>query len=284
MPHGTGRGYASDIQLILQRSKVSKDTRITLPFLISRMADWRAKEMHDMWKRNANDDVNPEWIQDMGMMKFTQVGSGDDPAIPAHCNFLGKLTIPQVVSIPGDRGVFRIAAASKYDRYYPIEADRFFELEPGTVRAKFSYAFRMGTALYASPFQEKMSVMLLLLDPLEGFVIQTENVLSGELIYANDFRQAEVYKVESGGITHNGNLYTQGQTFTAVGPDFTGNGVLKFNNQKRRMTLDDVYPMSGDLATAVAMRIWTHDFELEKKEVADIINDAQDQLLALQPV
>lgn len=42
--------------------------------------------------------------------------------------------------------------------------------------------------------------------------------------------------------------------------------------------------MSGDTALEVAMNIWTKDFQIEKQEVADIINDAQDQVKALQPV
>lgn len=281
--HGTGRAYASDIQLILQKSKVSKDSRIKIPFILSRMADWRAKEIRDQWKRGENDDINPEWIQDMGICQFTQVGIGDDPAIPMSCENVGKFTIPQVVSIPNDRGVFRVSPASKYEKYYNIEIDRFFELEPGTIRSKFKYHFRAGTSLYTSPFKADLNVMLILLNPLDGYVIQTEIVQPDALIYKNDYRPGEVYKVEEGAIVHNNVQYTKGQTFTAVTPYYTGNGIVMFDKKKRKMTIDDPYPMSGDMATNIARRIWEVDFQLEAKAISDIINDAQDQLTVLQP-
>lgn len=281
--HGTARAYASDIQLILQRSKVSKDSRIKLPFLISRIHDWRAKEIRDQWKRAGNDDVNPEWIQDMGTCSFTQIKSSDDPIVPVGCTHLGKLTIPQVVSLPNDRGVFRVSPVDKFDPYYPIEVDRFYGIVPGSVASKFKYFFRIGTSLYISPYKEDVNLLLLLLNPLDGYVILTENIQSGNLIFTNDFQSGAIYKVIEGAIVHNGVTYIQNQTFQAVNPDYTGNGIVQFLNQKRKMTIDDPYPMSGDLAIAVAMKIWTNDFELERKEIADIVNDAQDQMVALQP-
>lgn len=280
----TGREYASDIQLILQRSTVSKDSRIRLQFILSRMAVHRAKVIHDAWKRAGNDDINNEWIQNMGVCNFTAVNSSDDPNVPVGCKNFGKFTIPEVVAFPNDRGVFRVSSASKYNRYYPIEPDRIFDLVEGTERAKFRYVTRIQTALYTNKYERDLNVLLVLLNPMDGFVLNTEEVTTGNLIYANDFRAGETYIVSARSIVHNGVTYGTGQTFIAVTPDFTGNGVVKFANQKRRMTIDDPYPMSGDTALEVAMNIWTKDFQIEKQEVADIINDAQDQVKALQPV
>ena len=72
---------------------------------------------------------------------------------------------------------------------------------------------------------------MVLENPLNGYIIQTENIPSGSLITGN------TYIVTSGIIGYGGSVYAVGQTFVctnANGLTFTGTGTVKYNLQKRK--------------------------------------------------
>jgi len=268
------RDLQSDILLILSKSKLSKDFRIRerhIRFLINQ---YRSVAIRDQYKKTFQ--IEPTWLQDFGKVIFTPINSADDPAIPTTSLNLGKFTIPTPVSLPNDKGVFRVASTSKQKTYYPIEMPRFFELVEGSNRANFCYWFRVGNALYTSPCADQGNVVLILDNPLDGYSFFTENVQTGNLLIGIQ------YVVTDGQIIHNTIPYIIGQTFVAVNTVFTGNGTVQYVNKKIPRTIDDPYPMSLTMAEFVIIKILTQEFKLEKQEIADIKNDSSDQLTVLQ--
>ncbi len=268
----------SDLILILGKSVQSKNTRIHPDQVEYKVHEKRARGIREESARHEN-WIDPSWIQNMGRMLVTPVNSGDDSLVPQSCKEIGKVIIPQVVSLPEDRGVYRVSSSSRKSIYYPIEPSRFWDIPEGTVRDKFSYYTRIGRALYLRPGPTEISVDLILDNPLDGYVIRNTNVQSGELTVGDSFT------VTLGSIVHNSVTYsaTGVNIFTAVNADFTGTGTVKHTLEKRRMTNKDPYPLSFTLTDYIIMKILTQDFKIEASNVADIMNDAKDQLLALQP-
>lgn len=270
----TLRQLRSDILLLLQKSKISKDFRVQprhIDFLIHR---YRAIEIRQQYSKTL--EIDPTWLQDMGPIPVTNVTSGDDPIITVSSMTLGKIDIPTVVQLPANAGVYRIATASKQTTIYPITQPRFFELVRDSYRAKFCYWFKVGNSVYSDFLSEWYNPILILDNPLDGTVHDTTNKQSGELVIGRQ------YKVASGTILHNAVQYNAPATFTAVNANFTGTGAVQAVNQVRPMTEDDTYPMSFTLAERIVLKILTQDFKIEETQIGDLRNDSNDQLTVLQ--
>lgn len=218
----------------------------------------------------------PEWLQDTGKVIFTLVNSAEDPAITCTSKWFGKYTIPSVLSLPEDAGLYRVSSSSHIKTYYPIEAWRLFELVEGSDRANFNYFARIGNAIYTYPNAGEGNIVFIAENPLDVPVIQNEDQTS--LIIGQS------YTVVSGNVTVNGTTYyaTLNPVFIAVSEVFSGTGRVQFTNKKRTRTTKDYYHIGLNMAELISMKIFTQDFKIEEKEIGDIKNDAQDQLLALQ--
>jgi hypothetical protein len=264
----------SDIQLLAQGLKLSKDSRFLPRHIDFMIREHRSRGIREEFARNGY--IDPSWLQDFGQTTVTPVNSGDDPLIPYTSKKLGKITMPAVVSLPQDKGVYRVAYASKMKRYYYCEQDYFFSLVKGSVTTDFDYYFRVGTAFYLSPCTDRANLVLILDDPMDGYVLLTERVAQDGLTIGVN------YTVFDTQITHNATAYYPGQTFTAVNKNYTGNGYVMYTNQKRKMTDRDPYPMSLTLFEFIVMMIFTQDLKYSSEQIADIINDSQDQLIVLQ--
>lgn len=270
------REYRSDIMLIYERLKLSKDKRLTelhTQFLIHK---YRAMVINDDFK--ANRQIDPATLQDFGKVVFTKVTSADDPNVPYGSVNYGKLTIPQVITLPDDRGVYHVASSSKLCQHYPLMPPLFFNVPAGSVAAKSRYYTRINTALYIDHFAEDGNVILILDNPMDGVVLLTENVLAGSI------KSGISYTVQSGQVVYNGISYNVGQAFTGIFgiATFTGTGVVKHTTQKRAMTIDDNYPLSFKMAERVLINMFYQEFKIEAQQTSDIRNDAQDQLTVLQ--
>lgn len=260
--------------LLGEMLKLSKDSRLRGPHIDFLIREHRARAIREEYARNKY--IDPSWIQDFGRITVTPVNTGDDPSVPYTSVKLGKITMPQVVSLPLDKGVYRVGHTSKFDRYYYIEADRFFSLVEGSITSKFDYYFRIGTSFYLSPCTTEINIMLILDNPLDGVVLLTENVSQTGLTIGTS------YTVYDAQVIHNSVAYLPGTSFTAVNTTYSGNGTVKYTTQKRAMTDRDPYPMSLTLAEYIVEMIFVKDFQFSKQTVADVINDGQDQLALYQ--
>lgn len=261
----------SSIMLVLAKSKLSKDFRVNTRHIQFLVAQYRARGIREEYKRNIQ--IDPAWLQDFGTVQFTEINSADDKAIPYTSQNLSKLTIPPIVSLPNDAGCYRVVGSSKQKQYYPITVERFFSLVEGSVRNKFAYFFRVGNAIYLNQLVDQGNVVLILDNPLDGYVIQTENVLSGNITVGDSFT------VTNGQVIYNSIVYNANSIFIGIQniTTYSGTGTVQYTNQKRSMTIDDEYPMSLTLAEYIVMKILTQEFKIEPTEIGDIRNEGNDE-------
>lgn len=270
------RQFRSDIMLIYERLKLSKDKRLQERHVDFLIAKYRSVVIRDDYK--ANRQIDPAVLQDAGLVNFTRVLSSDDPAISFGNLELGKLTIPELVSLPDDRGIYIVSSLSKQCMHYPIEMNMFFDIPSGSWAAKSPYYFRVNTALYIYPARDEGNIVYILDNPMDGVVLLTENILSGSI-------QAGVsYTVQSGQVVYNGVGYNIGVAFVGVAgvTTFTGTGKVKRTIQKRAITEDDNYPMSFTMAERVLLKMFYQEFKIEETKFIDAKNDAADELTVLK--
>lgn len=272
----TLRELTNSLKRILTKNIPSIASRIEdrhLEFLIHQ---YRAKEIRREFQKYR--EIDPTWLQNMGLVNYTKVTSDDDPNIPdtvSDC-VLGKFTIPTVVNMPDDMGVYRVVSGDRKCSYYRTTPDRFWGFVDGSLRSKFKYYFRIGNAVYIHPYSEQGIMTLILDNPLSGYVYSTENVLTGNLVTGT------TYKVVSGQIVHNSTTYYNGDTFAAVNANFTGNGKVQANTQKASLTRTDNYPMSNVMADRIIMQIATQEYGIERASIGDPKEDAKDDALSDQ--
>lgn len=270
----TLREIRSDILLVGQNLKLSADTRLEprhIDFLIHKHRARGIREEYDRTKV-----IDPTWISDYGNTNVTIVNSSDDPSVALTSRCISKVTLPDVVSIDGDRGVHRITHTSRMVDFYQTTEENYYALMPGQVEMKFDYWWRIGDAYYFSTKEQQVRPFLVLGNPMEGYVLQTEWVNSGDLTVGQSYT---VYNTQ---IVHNSTAYNPGQSFTASNVNFTGNGKVKFTNMKRAITENDPYPIGRTLLEYVMMKIFTEEFAIAKQQAGDIVSDALDKTLQLQ--
>jgi hypothetical protein len=264
----------SDIELLAQQLKLSSNSTIGRRQIEFWIRKHRARGIREEFARNKY--IDPAWLQNMGVMPVTVVNSADDPLIPVTSVNLGRFTLPEVVSLPYDQGVYRITCASNLSQYYPVDMNDFFNQEPGSITRKHKQHFRVGNVHYVSPCTENIRPVLILENPMDGFVINTE------FIAKNALEIGENYTVYDTQVVHNAVAYNPGNTFVAVSAAYTGNGKVKLTNMKRRMRVTDPYPMGLTLAEYVTMKVFTEEMQIQRESLADVIQDMQDQLIVLK--
>ena len=118
---------------------------------------------------------------------------------------------------------------------------------------------------------DKLSFTGLLLDPADGYLINSAPVLSGALV------NGTVYLVKFGTVIYNNVVYAENTTFTAnATATFTGNGTVYLNTQARAYRDTDPFPASGEMIRMIELEILTKEFKIEQSQLADINNDSAD--------
>ena len=277
----TREEYIWDCKMILEAAKITDDSVLDVDYIGYKIDQKRAKEIRDTYARNPV--IEPVWMQDYGIFPLTPVNKAEDRSILlTNCEY-SKAVIPPIVSIHDarsnthDLGIVRISSANTGEEFHQISAQKMALIQPNTIQDKFNYFTRIGNSIYLKPQVRFARGVFILENPLDGYVLDDTDKLSGELI------NGEVYEVRSGNITYNGVIYYKGNTFTANAVStFTGPGKVFLQTQKRRMRNTDEYPMSFTMAEAVLLKIWTQDYKIEAARVADLRNDAVDQFQALR--
>ena len=271
-----------DLQLIVSKSKIPDDFRIGSRHMEFLFHKHRAEGIRQQFKRNL--EMDPSWIQNFGSVKFTNVLSSDDPNINSGTVHLGKWESPSIVSVGNqDEGFHRVSSGSRMRQFSIKSFDRFMsiietiaEVEDTFLnpRASMKMASRIGNHIYTHPFEDCMNVSLILDNPLDGIILDTS-------IVEKDLIEEDVqYVVTDAQIIYNLNALSPGDFFKGVAGvnTYAGQGNVKHDNKKRRLTDQDQYPISHALASFVGIQILTKELRIEAQVVSDIINDAADQL------
>lgn len=267
-----------EIISILRKFGYTDDDSLDESFIGFLIDEKRAKEIRDSYNRNP--EIDPVWVQDYGIFDLTEVNYADDKALSFLKCKLYKATLPPVVSFSnsltntgnlGMNGIYSADAGTEY--YYKNFTEFIFALNKVSdshPARLFQYYTQLQRSIYATK-GNKLRGQLILERPLDGYVMRTENVLSGQMTLNDTF------VVISGTIVHNGNNYATGNTFVAVSPNFTGSGVVQYLNQKRKMTNEDEYPMSNSQMEMVMLKLLTQEFKIEEQQVVDYRNNSQDK-------
>jgi hypothetical protein len=278
-----------DIIMILTKAGYTDDSRLDPDYIGYKIDEKRAKEIRDSYNRTQIFD--PIWLQDYGVFDVTKINPADDNLFTFMDCEIGKATLPPVVSFSnaifsaGNLGIYSIRSVTGKDEFvyesYPRMMEIFNDLPSSHILTKFSYYTKIHNAIY--PIQkgkkvpEKLRAILVLENPLDGYVLTTENVSS--------LTVGTSYEVVSGQIVSGGNTYTEGDIFTATVDTFTGTGLVQYQNQKRRMTDDDPYPFSKSQMEVIIIKLLTQEYAIEASQIAQIRNNSQDELNVLnQPL
>lgn len=264
---------------ILTKSNFTDDSRLDQDFVGFLIDRKREKIINDSYARNGS--IDPLWLQDLGMVSCTEVSFNDDKVVPmCDCTF-GKVTLPPVLSLrqslanKENTGINAILTVCGSDEFYPKPISRLFtliNLREGHPEKKYKFYGRIGNAVYTLPFVPIIRPIVILANPLDGFVIMSESIPSGSLL------TGITYTVYDSQIVHNGIAYNPGDDFVAVNISFTtiGNGTVQYKNQKRKMTNKDEYPFSGKLMEELLIKVLTIDYKLEQQQISDIQNNSKD--------
>lgn len=273
----TLREIVYDAITVLSKGKYTDDSRLddnASGFLSYKIREKRAQEIRNIYDKLRM--VDPVWLQDYGIVDVTEVNTADDvTATLCKCK-IGKVSLPRVISLTGnqgmnpDLGIYSVRSSCGTHEYYYKSLPQLQYFVDDEVRSRFKYYARVMDSLYLIPFVKQIRPLLILENPLDGFVNDTENKKSGDLIIGTS------YTVYGSQIVHNGIGYAVGATFTAVNATFTGNGQVRLTNPRRQMTDLDPYPIGQEMADKIVLRILTEDFQIEKTEIASVDNKSND--------
>lgn len=274
-----------DIINILTKAGYTDDSRLDPDYIGYKIDEKRAKEIRDSYNRHPM--IDPIWLQDIGIVDFTEVNYADDKIFEFLDCKLAKATFPPVVSFYNalsaetNLGVFSLRSVSSREEFHFKPYSKFLDIGTDLPEhhplKKFSYYTKVLNAIYAlskdGSTPEKLHPILILERPLDGYVLTTENVISLTI--------GTQYEVISGQIIHNLIPYNAGDVFTATTKLFTGTGTVQYKNQKRKMTNNDPYPFSPAQMDIVIMKLLTQEYGIEATKIADIRNDSTDSTKAL---
>ena len=136
----------------------------------------------------------------------------------------------------------------------------------------FKYYIYEGNTVYTYPAINQVSFSGLLQDPLDSSLFYT----TPEPLF--NLESGIEYIVTQGSVTDGTTVFKKGETFTYSGGTYSGNGVVYRTTKVINSTKDMDYPISPDMAQRIILEILSKDFRLERQTIADIFNDAKDQL------
>lgn len=268
----TLREIIYDIITILSKGAYTDDSRLDDSkdgFLAYKIREKRAQEIRNTYDKLKM--VDPVWVQPYGIVNTTKVNSADDITASLCKCTLGKITLPRVISLTNnqaqvpDLGVYSIRSVCGTHEFYYKPLTQLSYFTDDSVRSNFKYYARVMDSLYVKPYTQQIQPFLILENPLDGFVFDTENKTS--LVIGTS------YTVYDAQIVSNGVGYAPGQSFNAVVTTFIGNGHVRLTNPKRQFSDLDEYPMGQDMADKIVLRILTEDFQIEKSEITSKKND-----------
>lgn len=281
----TKKQIIDSISILSSRFNLTDESRLD-PDYIGYLVE-QARTTLILNEYNITGVLNPDWFIDFGIYEMTKVNVADDPNIDfSECD-ITKTQIPETVHLTAlgegnlDLGLKVISACGKTSyTIYPIEFWK--DIPKDHVRAKFSYYDRFGTMLYTNKLVKNLR-FIGIPSTTDGLMIKkTLPVISGSI------KNGVVYMVKgnTGSVTYNSIVYLPGQTFTgATGfTTFTASGTSQvfYNDYQVEMTENDPYPVSNNMAREIVIEIMVKEFQIEKQQVTDVINDSADDVIKIQ--
>jgi hypothetical protein len=264
----------NDIRLILRAT--TDDSRIVDSHLLRKILNYRSLFIVESFLQTGN--INTQWVQRLGNKSLTSVGSGDNPNIPDGTVRFGKITLPNVIPVGQERGIYRISDTQRQKQIYyttwPMLIHMITALD--TRLNLFRYYANLGDEYYVYPYVSEIDIMLILDNPLDGYSFSTERVTLDDIVDTTEYFiiSGTVREVDAGITT----VHLKGSSF--VGSDtaiYSGDGKIRRFSQIITEAYNNEFYVDSGMAQRIVLEILTKDFAIERQSVSDIINDAQDQ-------
>lgn len=263
---------------VLTNFNYTDDSRLDRDVIGLQLDTKREKAIRDSCGRNGS--IDPIWLQDLGMVNLTKVKYNDDKLLPVcECEF-GKVTLPPIVSLrhgfsnKESIGIHTIINVCGTGEFYFRPFARLFQLvglRDSHPEKRYNYYTKVSNAMYTLPWLPTIRPIVILSRPLDGFVISSENLINGSLVAGT------TYTVYDNQIVYELVTYNPGEDFVAVtDTTFTGTGNVQYKDQKRQMTNEDEYPLSGTMIEEILLKILTIDYKLAADQITDFKNNSKD--------
>ena len=267
-----------DMRILLRQ--LTDDSSVNDAHLIHKLNIYRALYIVEQY--NMGYRLEEEWFQRLPLTECTPVNSGDDPNVPYTSINFGKFTLPRVIELPGGVSLKLRTSSMALEIYWKNMSELMQMIKSKDYRVKiFKFYTRIGNEFYIYPYTEKIATQAILFNPLDGYQFDTEY---GDLANLNAGYE---YKVVKGSITQSNpatepptlTVYAKEETFTSnASYTYSGTGKVKLTDQVLAVNGDYEYPISPDIAQRIIIDILTKDFQIERSQIFDVINDSIDQL------
>lgn len=280
----TKKQIVDDILILLERFSRTDDSRVDETWVGFKVEQTRVSEI--LKEYNVTGVIDQNWLVDFGIYDLTKVNIADDPIVDfCECDIM-KAEIPEIINLTAlgdgnlDLGLKVLSACGKTNyTAYPLEMWK--QIPSEHIRAKFHYYQRFGTAIYVNKLVNKLRFFGIPATT-EGLMIKkTLPVISGSVKSGYSY----TVKGTTGMVVYDSVNYLPGQTFTGTSTStFTasGNSQVFYTNYEVEMTDKDPYPVSAHLARQIVISILTTEFQIEKQQVTDVLNDSADDVIKNQ--
>ncbi len=113
--------------------------------------------------------INPSWIQRVHKIVTEKVNAADDPSITLSSVWLSKFSLPAVISLPDDLGIYRIAGSSAILQFEPCDFNTLMmRIEIGEeMNSHYGYYSRIENTGYLYPLCMEVSAMIIAQNPMD---------------------------------------------------------------------------------------------------------------------
>lgn len=277
----TRKQLVDAIFVLRERFSRSDDSRLDEDYLAYAVEQARVSEI--IKEYNITKIIDQNWLVDFGIYSMTKVNFADDPNIDFCACDIVKAEIPSVMNLTSlgdgnlDLALRVISACGKTSYTYdPIERWRLLPAEH--VKSRFGYYARFGNMIYVNKLVNNLRFFGIP-ETIDGLMIKkTLPVISGGIKSGYSY----MVKGTTGTVTYDGTIYLPNQTFTGTATTtFTASGTAQvfYENYEVAMTENDPYPVSAHLARQIVISVLTTELQIERGEVADVVNDSADDVL-----
>jgi hypothetical protein len=277
----TKKQLIDDVLILHERFSRSDESRVDEAWVGYKIEQARVSEI--LKEYNITKVIDQNWLVDFGIRSLTKVNFSDDPNITFCACDIMKAEIPEVINLTYlgdgnlDLGLKVISACGKTTyTAYPIEVWRMIPKEH--VRSMFYYYQRFGTTIYVNRLVQNLRFFGIPATT-EGLMIKkTLPVISGGIKSGYSY----TVKGTTGLVVYDGVNYLPNETFIGTATaTFTasGNSQVFYTNYEVEMTKNDPYPVSAHLARQIVISILTTEFQIEKQQVVDVLNDSADDVV-----
>jgi len=269
------KSILDDAMILLTRFSKTDETKADEDYLYYKIDQVRADLI--IAKFAQTNEIDPSWVQDMGLINFTQTNITDDPNLLV-CNCpVSKAEIPQLISLNTgsgevELGVYSLMSACGRFIYNQYPISRWAYMPSGHTRNLFKYYSRINTTIYVNKKVDQLRGLFILYNPEDAVIKSTSPIQSGSLV------NGTTYIVKFGQVYYNGATYQPNTTFTAtsVNTFSTSIGSVYPYTSVRAFNELDNYPVSAEMARMIVIELLSKEFNIEKQSILDIKNDSVD--------